>query len=183
MSGLTPIRLVPSLVSLDSEEFDQICRWPFVDENAYVIRLLRNDVRQYVQNYGGRIWVYREPGGMLAGFGTLTFSDVCSKLNGGRRHVYIPLLGVNPTTKSLGYGTSILRHLVEEAALLCLDTGGYFDVLFLDVYASNVKAIALYERCGFQNLTDEPLRDTEENDRPYIIMARRISTATTDRDF
>jgi ribosomal protein S18 acetylase RimI-like enzyme len=176
MSGSTPIPLTPALIELDSDEFKTICSWPFVGSDSYVTRLLQNDVRQYVKYHGGRIWVYRDPDNRLVGFGTLSVSWDCRRLNGGRNHTYIPLLAVNPTIKSLGFGTSIVQHLIDEAALLCFDTGGFFDVLFLDVYTTNTKAIELYKKFGFINLTDEPIQDTEEDGKTYIIMAKRVST-------
>src|SRR4051812_16115546 len=112
MSGPTPIPLTPSLIELDSEEFREICGWPFAADDSYVNRLLQNDIRQYVQFYSGRIWAYRDPDGRLVGFGALSMSEACRALNGGRPHSYIPLLAVNPTIKSLGFGTSIVRHLI-----------------------------------------------------------------------
>jgi ribosomal protein S18 acetylase RimI-like enzyme len=91
-------------------------------------------------------------------------------------HPYIPLLAVNPTLKSLGFGTSIVGHLIDEAAILSCQTGGYYEVLFLDVYVANERAIRLYERCGFTILCDEPILDPLEGNEPYIVMAKRVST-------
>jgi ribosomal protein S18 acetylase RimI-like enzyme len=124
-----------------------------------------------------RIWVYRDPHGELVGFGTL---DVCEEYRDfieGHPHPYIPLLAVNPTMEGRGYGKSIVRHLIGEAALLTGGSAGCHDVLFLDVYTSNDRAIGLYEKCGFAKVSDEPRPDPNEDNRPYLIMARRVSAA------
>jgi ribosomal protein S18 acetylase RimI-like enzyme len=175
MSDLTPIPLTPIPIGLDSPEFKTICDWPFDD--SYVGRLLRDEIPERVQRGTGRIWIYREPGGQPVGFGTLDVRDHYRHFTGGKDHPYIPLLAVNPTIKSLGYGTSIVGHLAGEAALLACGPCPCHDVLFLDVYASNEKAIRLYEKCGFRNLLDEPIPDPAEDGKPYLIMARRVSVA------
>jgi hypothetical protein len=80
----TPVPLTPTLIELDSPEFEAICGWPYAD--PFVGRLLRNDIPQRVQFSNGRVWVYRDPDGRLAGFGTL---DVCQdyrEYTAGRPH-------------------------------------------------------------------------------------------------
>ena len=91
------------------------------------------------------------------------------------RH-YIPLLAIHPTIKSRGYGTSIVRHLIDEAALLAL-RGLCHDVLFLDVYTTSEKAIWVYGECGFAAINPEPIPDPQESGKTYIVMAKRISIA------
>jgi hypothetical protein len=44
---------------------------------------------------------------------------------------------------------------------------------------TSAKAIALYDRCGFTALTEEPIPDPLEGGTPYIVMARRVSAAPT----
>jgi ribosomal protein S18 acetylase RimI-like enzyme len=73
---------------------------------------------------------------------------------------------VNPVIQSRGYGTSIVRHLIGEAAILARHQRGCHDVLFLDVYAANERAIGLYKRCGFETITAEPIPDPQENGAP-----------------
>jgi ribosomal protein S18 acetylase RimI-like enzyme len=85
------------------------------------------------------------------------------------------LLAVNPTIQSRGFGTGIMRHLVDEAAVLASRRRRCHDVLFLDVYTDNQKAIALYTKFGFTALADEPRPDPDEGGRLYIVMARRVS--------
>ena len=80
---------------------------------------------------------------------------------------------MNPTIESRGYGTSIVRHLIDEATLLTFRPGGCHDVLFLDVYTSSDKAITLYNSLGFVSLTDAAILDPLEG-KPYRIMACRI---------
>jgi len=174
MPNRQPIPLTPSPVDLDSPEFRAISGWPFDD--SFVGRLLRSDIPQRVQFNEGRIWVYRDPEGPLVGFGTL---DVCgdySQYTASRPHPYIPVLAVNPTIPSLGYGTSIVRHLIGEAAFLA-HRGDCHDILFLDVYTTSEKAIHLYEKCQFVKLNDVAIPDPLENSKAYFVMAKRVAIA------
>ena len=145
-------------------------------KDSFVGRLLREDVPQRVVYGDGRVWVYRDSDGRLAGLGTL---DVCEEYcNGTARHPhpYIPLLAVNPSLMNRGYGTSILRHLVGEAALRALLLGCQ-DILYLDVYATSTTAIRMYESNGFVKLSDMPTMDPVEG-KPYFIMSRRVTIAS-----
>ncbi len=175
MSNRTPVPLTAILINHDSEEFNAISNWPFAD--SYVGRLLRHDIPRRAQFSSGRIWVYRDPVQRLVGFGTIDSCDDYREFTSGLSHPYIPLLAVNPIVKSLGYGTSIVKHLVAEAVLLAHGDPGLDDVLYLDVYENNHKAIQLYERCGFTTLVAEPFTDGEENGRPYIVMAKRLDVS------
>jgi GNAT superfamily N-acetyltransferase len=127
-----------------------------VDE--FVKRLLRDNNPQRAQFGNGRIWTYRDPHGNLVSFGTHDLHYECQEFTEGKLHPYIPLLPVNPTINSFGYGTSIVRHFIAESALLAL-WGMCYDVLFLDVYTSNEKAIRVYTNCGFRTITAEPIAD------------------------
>jgi ribosomal protein S18 acetylase RimI-like enzyme len=172
MSDHPPVPLTPIPVGLDSPEFVEILGW--FDGDNYIGRMLRADIPQRVWLRAGRIWIYRDPAARIVGFGTL---DVCAEYSDfteGQPHVYIPLLAVNPTITSLGYGTSIVRHLIGEAATLAGGFAGCQEALFLDVYESNEKAIKLYEKCGFIEVSDRPRPDPDENDWPYIIMMFRL---------
>lgn len=175
MSNGDPIPLTALLIGLGSEEFQGILGWPFAD--AYVPRLLQNDIPQRVMFGNCRIWSYRDPEERLVGFGTLDVCGDCGQFTGGRNHPYIPLLAVNPTIKSRGYGTSIVRHLVDEAVLLALQ-GLCHDVLFLDVYTSNVKAICVYTNCGFTIVTPQPIADPQEGGKTFCVMARSVAIST-----
>jgi ribosomal protein S18 acetylase RimI-like enzyme len=175
MSDLTPILLTPVPIGLESDEFRTIRGWPFAD--SYVSRLLQKDIPQRVQRGTCRIWGYLGPDDGLVGFGTIDVRDHYSAYSEGRIHPYIPLLAVNPAMQGHGYGKWIVRHLIDQAAILASGPGGYHDVLFLDVYADNEKAIRLYSKCGFVIVEDKPIPDPEESGRPYIIMAMRVSTA------
>lgn len=172
MAAHLPIPLVHVAIEVDSFEFAAIRNWPFAD--PYVRRLLHHDIPQRVQSNECTIWAYRDPDGRFVGFGTLDLALDCAAFTAGLHHPYIPLLAVNPTIKSLGYGTSIVQHLVDEAALLWLRTT-CSDLLFLDVYTNNARAIQLYEKVGFSTITPQPIADADEDGKSYQIMARRIS--------
>jgi len=175
MSDFIPIPLTPIPIAIKSSEFQAISGWPF--EDPYVARLLQNDIPRRAHFGNCRIWIYRDPQGRLVGFRTLDVCDDYKEYTAGQPHPYIPLLGVNPTIKSLGYGTTIVRHLVDEAALLACRPGGCHDVLYLDVYTSNKKAIAVYTNCGFTPITDNPIPDPQEAGNTYIVMAKRVTIA------
>ena len=180
MSDVTRLPLTPVLVKLDSPEFREICGWQFAD--SYVGRLLQDDIPQRMRrrigrmrHRNGRIWVYRNEHYQLVGFGTIDVSDHYRDITGDRLHPYIPLLAVNPTMGGQGYGTFIVEHLIGEAVILVRQQDDCDDLLFRDVYESNEKAIKIYEKCGFERMSDEPSLDLDENNRPYFIMARRVS--------
>jgi hypothetical protein len=163
MSERAPVPLTPVLIKLGS---DEICNWPFAD--GFVGRLLRFDIPQRAVLSDCRIWTYRNLENQIVGFGTI---DVChdwSEYTGGKRHPYIPLLAKNPTLSNPGAGTSIVAHLIGEAALLaCRRPDKVHGVVFLDVYTDN------------ERITDVPRADPQENGKPYIVMARRVSVAST----
>jgi ribosomal protein S18 acetylase RimI-like enzyme len=76
-----------------------------------------------------------------------------------------------------GHGKWIVRHLIGEAAILASGPGGCHGILFLDVYTDNIRAITLYEKCGFIKTLAEPRPHQEEGNRPYILMEMRVSMA------
>jgi ribosomal protein S18 acetylase RimI-like enzyme len=172
MPGHTPIPLTSFPITPDSPEFAAICGWPFT--NPYVQRLLRDDIPQRVRFGHCRIWIYRDPDGRLVGFGTLDHCDDYAAYTSGLSHSYIPLLAVDPTIESRGYGTSIVHHLIEEATVLMSDPATCHDVLFLDVYESNKRAIRLYTKCDFRTVAG-PFSDPQEGGQSYVVMAKRIA--------
>lgn len=172
MSERLRIPLPPKEIVIDGPEYRVISNWPFDDSDSSVGRLLRTDVPDRVQFNQGRVWIYHDPDGQIVGFGTL---DICldySEHTGGRPHPYIPLLAVNPGIKSQGYGTTIVQQLIGEAAVLARQ-GLCGETIYLDVYVTSARAIALYEREDFIKIIDEPIPDPEQGHLPYYIMARR----------
>ena len=129
--------------------FNQLLSWPF--HEPYVGRLLRNDIPQRARNGNGRIWVYEDDlSKTIVGFGTIDVCPEYSKLTGGQFHPLIPLLAVHPLHEGRGYGGFIVDHLIGEAVLLARQPhAGCCDLLFLDVYESNIRAVYLYEKRGF----------------------------------
>ena len=172
MNHSVPIPLTAAQIIADSPEFQAICGWPFAD--AYITRLLLRDIPQRMAFGNCSVWTYRDPGGSLVGFGTLDVATDCGEYTGNRPHPYIPLLAIDPTIKSRGYGTSILDHLIGEAALLA-SAGLCFDVLFLDVYTANTKAITLYCKLGFQQISPVPIPDPSQDGEPFIVMGKRVA--------
>jgi GNAT superfamily N-acetyltransferase len=170
MADRTNIPLTPASIDQESPEFGAIRGWPFAD--PFVARLLHNDIPQRVRFGNCRIWIYRDPERRPVGFGTLDVCEDYRDYTGGQAHPYIPLLAVNPTLPSLGYGTTIVQHLIDEATLLACRPGGCHDVLYLDVYTSSEKAIGLYRRFGFAQVTPEPIEDPQEGGKPYVVMAK-----------
>jgi ribosomal protein S18 acetylase RimI-like enzyme len=167
-----PIPLSPALIETTGAGFAGICTWPFAD--AYITRLLRDDIPQRAAFGNCRAWTYRDPQDRLVGFGTLDICDDYRDLTGGQPHTYIPLLAVNPTIKSLGYGRSIVEHLVSEAGITARAAGCHH-ALLLDVYTSNHRAISLYHNCGFVQVSPRPIPDPLQGDATYIVMARRVA--------
>lgn len=181
MPDRAPTDLLAVPIALDSPEFATICDWPFHDE--YVRRVLRNNIPQRAYRGAGQVWIYMSAEREIIGFGTI---DVCREYEDytqGQPHPYIPLLAVNPAHLGRGYGSYIVRHLIQLATNLADTVEGCRDVLFLDVYTDNEVAIRLYQKCGFEIAEPDPRTDPDENDRPYLIMAIRVSASpVADRD-
>jgi ribosomal protein S18 acetylase RimI-like enzyme len=166
--------LTPLPVNPGSPEFDAISGWPF--EDSFVARLFAEDIPRRTRFGNYRTWIYRDPDSRLAGFVTLDVSDDYRDYAGDQPYRYIPLLAINPTIPSCGYGATIVQHLTDEAALLA---GREFcgDVLFLDVHLSSERAIALYTRLGFVQVNLEPVLDPEEGGKTYHVMVKRAGIA------
>lgn len=130
-------------------------------------------MRHRCANGDGQVWVFRDPGRAIVGYGSTDVRLEYADYAGGKPHSYISLIAVHPTHQGRGYGGQIVRHLVNEAAIAAAfdDLSEY---LFLDVYDDNAAAISLYRRHQFVVLEDEPSPDPDEGGRPYLIMARRI---------
>ncbi len=176
MSDRTPIPLTPILIPHDSPEFREIRDWPFAD--PYIGRLLREDIPRHVILWDCQIWIYHDPDGQTVGFGTIDVCDDYYDFTRNQLHPYIPLLAVNPSMEGRGHGRWIVRDLIDKAGILARIEGCH-NVLYLDVYAENEKAIKLYEKCGFMKTKDEPRLDSREADKPYIIMFQQLFVTPT----
>ena len=139
---------------------------------------MREDIPQRMAFGQCRLWAYQDTDGQVVGFGTLQECDDHGLFTNGQAHLYIPLLAVNPTIKSKGYGTAIVRHLIDEAALLALSSSSCVPELFLDVYTTNAKGITVYRNCGFVEVTAEPIPDPQEHDQTYHVMSRKVSVSS-----
>jgi ribosomal protein S18 acetylase RimI-like enzyme len=171
-----PIPLTPCSIEWDSLEFKGILEWPFAD--AYVGRLLREDIPERMQLGKGRTWIYRDPDGRVVGFGTIDVCEEYGEYTAGRPHPYIPLLAVNKEMEGRGHGKSIVLHLIDQAGRLACTPETCCDRLFLDVYVDNLIAINLYKNFGFVNVEEESIPDPKEGGRPFFIMARRVPAIT-----
>jgi ribosomal protein S18 acetylase RimI-like enzyme len=91
------------------------------------------------------------------------------------------LLAVKPGIQSYRYGQSIVEHLVAEAAvhIPLWPAGEISDRVFLHVYTANDRAFNLYQRkCQFVTLNpDAPIPDPDENNEPYVVMARNVAVS------
>jgi ribosomal protein S18 acetylase RimI-like enzyme len=169
-------RLSPMHITLRSVPFNSIARWPFSE--PFVTRVLLSDIPQRVKINGCRLLGFRDAAHEIVGFGTIERCRDYAYLTGGRAHPYIPLLAVHPDKQGRGYGTMILNELINMAIWLARDVStNCADLLFLDVYESSCAAIALYSKCGFTKVLDEPQLDPVEN-KPYFVMARRLALGT-----
>jgi hypothetical protein len=185
-SAPEPRSLLARPIALNSSDFRAIQGWQFPDEPFYlrqIQRMLVRDIPHYVLFEGCTIWVYIDPqaGKDPIGFGTISVSNLYSRYTHDLPHCYIPLLSIKPDVKSFGYGQSIVEHLVAEAAVVVRmsESETISDYLFLDVYTANEKASRLYDqKCQFVILNpDAPILDPDENNEPYVIMARKVSTS------
>ncbi|MGE3344737.1 MAG: N-acetyltransferase family protein [Vicinamibacterales bacterium] len=70
--------------------------------------------------------------------------DLTPKFMAGFRHTATLGMGVLPAHRGHGIGRALLRAVLQRAA-----EGGQLNRIELEVYTSNVAAVALYERFGF----------------------------------
>jgi GNAT superfamily N-acetyltransferase len=173
----SPIPLSAVPIRLDSPEFGIVSSWPYAD--PFVSRMLQTDIPERFLSGDCQIWVYRDPDGQLVGFGVLDIEEYYKAYTSAKPHPYIVLLAVNPSIKSLGYGTVIVRHLIAEAAVLASDPIRCCSRLFLDVYVNNVKGMTLYAACGFVPVEDEPIPDPLEGGKLYSVMSRLVAVEPT----
>lgn len=165
-------KLVPVPVEIGSPIFAAIKEWAFEDE--FVARILADDIPQRVAFGIGRVWAYEDPVKNLVGFGTLDICEDYAALTGGKPHTFIPLLAVHPDHHRKGYGRAIVDHLVGEAACTVRLLENVLDTaVLLDVYEESAAARGLYQKCGFMDLSPEPLVDPA-NGKRYRIMAKRV---------
>lgn len=184
MSTPQPIPLTPIPTAPGSPEYQDILTWPFANQPFYegqVIRLVQTDIPHLVLYSWCRVWVYRDPNGNAVGFGTLEVCKEYEQFTNGQYHSYIPLLAVHPSFQNRGHGGSIVGHLTREAQLIFQRASSHIsDILFLDVYTANQRAISLYGKCGFATLNPNTLIvDPDEGNQPYVIMAKKMAAAST----
>ncbi len=87
-------------------------------------------------NETARFYVLRSNNGLLGYIGA---NNICGE-------VYIANVAVNPDCRGRGYGKKLVNHLIKQSVL----EKALF--LTLEVRASNVNAISLYEKCGFKKI-------------------------------
>ncbi len=121
--------------------------------------------------------MYLTTEGEAVGFSTLEVCRDYDDFTDGVPHPYIPLLAKHPTVKSFGYGTAIVQHLIKESIVLASDQARCHDSLFLDVYTTNDRAIHLYNKLDFKQMTPQQFQDPDEDGKPYIVLARHLSVA------
>ncbi len=173
MTPQSPIPLGAAVIGLGSPEFATLLSWPYAD--PFILRMLQADIPRRVRFGDCNVWVYRDPDGQLVGFGSLDIDGCYNTHHSIKPHPYIVLLAVNPTIKSLGYGTTIVKHLIGAATVLAADPTRCCDTLFLDVYIDNVKGISLYTACGFIIADGEPTPDPLESGKLYLVMSKLVA--------
>ncbi|MGL6075537.1 MAG: GNAT family N-acetyltransferase [Fimbriiglobus sp.] len=171
MTERTPIPLTPIPISIESPEYQSLLSWPFTDD--FVTRMLLSDLPHRVRYGSCRVWIYQNPDLENVGLGSLDVGVDYQDFTDRRPHAYIPLLAVHPTIPSKGYGTTIVQHLIAEAKQLA-GRSECHELLFLDVYMSSQRAIALYEKTGFTVISPTPISDPEAGGQPYQVMVQRL---------
>ena len=172
MSPRIPIPVVPIPIGPWEPAFSEMVTWPFRDE--FVGRLLQNDLPQRIRFQNCRLWGYRDPQGQLVGLGSLVICCDWRELTDCKPHTYIPLLAVNPAHERRGHGSSILRHLIAEAAVLVDLAPSCSPALILDVYTASEEAIGLYRKNQFDQIAG-PFPDSDASGKEYIVMACKLS--------
>ena len=174
--------LTPRLLSL--REVEEIAAtWEYDPQPFYVGQVQRSldfDIPLLMKQGICAVWGYYDPGvgqqDQPVGFGAIHLSTLYSDLTDRKPHFYIPLLSVRPKVESKGYGSSIVNHLVQEAERArSIRSNHTSDLLFLDVYGENDRAIRCYLANGFEIINEEaPLHDEVESGAPYFVMAKLL---------
>jgi ribosomal protein S18 acetylase RimI-like enzyme len=171
---MSQIPLEPVAIGLDDPVLAAISAWPF--EQEFFHRVLTEDIPQRVQFESAKVWAYRDPSNTIVGFGSLSVCSDYRDFSNGKKHAYIPLLGVHPDMQGVGHGKAIVGHLVEQAANLIGNNAPdeICDFLFLDVYEDSGPAIGLYKKHGFAALGNCTFIDPKNN-KNFHIMAKRVA--------
>ena len=175
----SPFKLNAERIQPLQAEYKSLLDWPFPASPFYgpqTLDILRNDIPTRITYGTCFVWLFRNEDNEAVGFGTL---DICCEypdFTHGKSHLYIPVLGVHPHNSGRGYGRQIVEYLVRIATLIYQSKANLFDLLFLDVYQANEAAIGLYSnKCQFIALNpNNPIPDPNQNNEPYIVMARKL---------
>ncbi len=101
--------------------------------------------------------------------GQLVASAEIEVLSGDERHVGVLGVAVRFSFRGVGLGSEMIRTLVDQASLLGLK------VLMLDVFATNLRAIHVYEKMGFKQVGRIPMKHFRKDAYiDEIIMAKII---------
>lgn len=111
-----------------------------------------NQLREELSNPTARFFVLKQNGKVLGYIGANNIAN----------EVYITNIAVFPEYRSKGYGEKLLSHLcfisTEEGA----------DFVTLEVRKSNVNAIKLYEKCGFEKSGERKNFYSDPQEDAYI---------------
>jgi len=164
MSNLTPFPIALQTPNpafhirpVTATDFEALHRTCWTDRSAPVAhqllsRVLRNQARQ---RGTGRVVLGEQR--QIIGYGQLTLWAYCAELSD---------LFVVEGQRSYGYGTALIQSLVRRAAALeapCVEIGAA---------QSNPRALALYERLGFQRHRSVDLKLT--GSQPETVIYLRI---------
>jgi ribosomal protein S18 acetylase RimI-like enzyme len=146
---------------------DPVVRWVFRDANQYLTfwppfvkafagAAFEKGTADSIDDYGG-VAMWLPPGvasdeetvGALAAEASppqdevFAFLDLMGEFHPTEQHWYLPLIGVDATSQSRGYGSALLRHALERCDR---------DQLPAYLEATTPRNKALYERHGFEEL-------------------------------
>lgn len=99
-----------------------------------------DEIAQIIRDGTG---IVAETEGKVVGLAFFTYRDIDAPTHVARRVIFIDCMAVDGKYRGCGVGTAMLRFITKKAA----DEG--CDGVELQVNAKNIRAKALYERCGF----------------------------------
>jgi ribosomal-protein-alanine acetyltransferase len=151
-SRVAPVAFAPNLFEAPSDELvirsarkDDLPTISAIEEGCFDAYNLSRRQLQYLQQRNTAVFLVAEKGGRIVGEGIALIRHHKASVSG---RVYS--LAVDPANRGQGIGERLMREMVEQLRARGVRR------LYLEVQASNAKAVALYERLGFKSIGELP---------------------------
>jgi len=135
-----------------------------------------NSVLEDMRNYRTEVWLYRDPAGVLVGFGSLGQNKYTWPLKSKRKELVsvIPFIGVHKDFQGEPKGAKredkYAYQILDDLLLCAAEKMDRYPLLTLSVDSRNTRAIQFYEWRDFVNLNLPKM----QGEVTYVRMARPL---------